>query len=263
MAAEPRDVRVALPGPRSGLSWVRIVTAGCVGAVLVAATASSLVWASTPPPSPTQLEQAVAELTGADTALADVSELSVDSTGLGPRQLRGTFPAALPLDDTGIERIQASARHAGWQTTVFRDPDGTFVRATKGDLVADVSRSQIDLATMVPLAVNVAVAVGGVLGVLLGCWLSLRRQRRDETLRGQRWRRAVASGLLPPFAVLTAALPVYAVLSGAARTVGDYGSLTVGVLILFAGLWVPVAVLIAAAVWFWSGRRAGPSTVRS
>ncbi|MEJ7702279.1 MAG: hypothetical protein WKF47_00685 [Geodermatophilaceae bacterium] len=51
---------------------MRIVTAGCVGAVLAAATASSLVWASTPPPSPTQLEQAVAELTGADTALADV-----------------------------------------------------------------------------------------------------------------------------------------------------------------------------------------------
>lgn len=244
-------------GSQPRRSWVRIVTAACVGAVLAAAVASSVVWALTPPPTSAQLEQAVAELAGDGAALAQVHDLYVNSSQLGPREVRGTFTATISLDDAGVARIQANARRTGWETTVFRDPDGTFVRARKDDLAADVSATQVDLTTMVPLTVNVAVAVGGVAGAVLGCWLTLRRQRGAETLRGQRWRRAVASGLLPPFGILAAAVPPFAVLSGSARQVGDIGSLVVGVLVLLAGLWVPMAVLIAAAVWFWSVRRAG------
>lgn len=241
-------------GPRPPVSWVRIATAACVWAVLIAALASSVVWALTAPPTSAQLRHAVAELAGDGAALAEVRVLYVDSSHLGPRQVRGTFTATLSLDDAGISRIQANARRTGWQTTVFRDPDGTFVRATKDDLAADVSAAQVDLTTTVPPTVNVAVAVGGVAGAVLGCWLTLRRQRR-ETRRGRRWRRAAASGLLPPFGALAAAIPLFSALSGSARQVGDIASFAIGGLVFLAGLWVPVAIGIAGAVWLLSGRR--------
>ncbi len=237
---------------------MRVVTATCVGAVLAVAVASSLAWSRQPPPTRIELERTVAELIGDEVALDQVTELNVDSSHLGPQQIRGTLTAPLSLDVAGVEEILANGRRTGWQTTVVRDLDGMFlyVRATRGDLAADISAApaQVDLATMVPRSVHVSVGVGGFLGGFLGCWLNLRRQRGAETLRGRRWRRAVASGLLPPFAVLTAAIPVYAVLSGSARQVGDYGSLAVGVLVLLAGFWVPVGVLIGAIVWFWPAR---------
>ncbi|MBA3523333.1 MAG: hypothetical protein H0T85_02025, partial [Geodermatophilaceae bacterium] len=131
-----------------------MVTATCLGAVLAAAVASSVAWALTPAPTRATLAQVSSELAGDDVVLARVSELYVDSSHLGPREVRGSFENRILLDDLGVEKIVTDARRAGWQTTVFRDPDGTFVRAIRGDLAADVSAAQVDLTTTVPPTVN-------------------------------------------------------------------------------------------------------------
>lgn len=248
----PLDPPPLDPPPRR--SWARVVASACFGAVLAAAVASSVAWALVPVPSTAQLERVTAELVGDDVELVRVDELHVDSTGLGPREIRGTFPARIPLDDAGVERILADARGSGWQTMVFRDPGGTFVEAVRGGLAADVSAAQVDLTSTVPRWVNLAVGAGGLLGGFAGGRLNLRRQRRPETPRGRRWRRAVASGLLLPLVVVAACVPLFSVLSGSARRVGDYASLASGVLLFLAVFWVPVAVLVGAVVWFWPAR---------
>ncbi|CAN5789941.1 hypothetical protein BH24ACT3_BH24ACT3_01140 [soil metagenome] len=96
--------------------------------------------------------------------------------------------------------------------------------------------------------VNLAVGAGAVAGGLVGVAVNRARQGRTESGRSRGWRLAVAAGLLPVFAVLGALLPFFLV-PAKVFVVGDYGSLVLGVLVLLAGFWVPIAVVVALVTW--------------
>ncbi len=238
---------------RDGLrrSRVRFLSSTLVGAVLVAATASSMAWSCVAAPSEQELREASAELVEGR-PFSDVTTGYVDASHLGPRQIRGTFSERLTLvreaiDFAPAERIRDDAKAAGWDATIVRGPDEVSVEARRGDRLAEVTDRQLDLVATAPLGVNAAVAGGAIAGGAAGAALNVGRQRRRETTRTRGGRLAAAAGLLPGFALLAAAFPVFAV-PGAADLVSDfanYGTLVLGVLFFFAGFWVPVGVVIA------------------
>ncbi|CAN5548599.1 hypothetical protein BH20ACT2_BH20ACT2_02190 [soil metagenome] len=245
-------------------SRTRFLASTFVGAVLVAAVASSVTWAFISAPTEQELRETAVDLVEGR-RFASASTSHVDSSGLGPRQVRGTFTEPLslqvePADEAQVQRIRYAGERAGWDATIVRGPDDddVSVEARRDGLLAEVTDRQIDLIATVPLTVHLAVGVGAVAGGLAGAAVNRRRQRRAESARSRRWRLAVAAGFLPVFALLAVAIPLFVVPANATLDVGDYGSLVLGVVVLFAGLWVLVAAVISLVVGLAIGRRPTP-----
>jgi len=244
----------------------RILAAILCGLVLGGATGASLAWAFSAQPSTDDLAGVAADLLPPDRSTSDASTLSVDSTGLGPTEVRAAVEPPLsieanadgPTDVGDIGDVFERARAAGFTDVLLeRSTDRIAIVGKRDGLAFELEDGRLDVAPLVGWQVPIATVVGAAGFALLAGFRSVRRQASGRSRTAARLVTAGSWAILPLMVVCAAALPFFLVPGRSAADIGDYGSLVVGLIVLAFGLWIPIALVVGLIAWARFGRRQG------